>query len=338
MKKTALEQGQALVLVLLALAVALTVTLFVLSRSITDVAVSGSQEAAVRAFSAAEAGVERAIVTGSGGTNVTVGNGKYTTTVASYGTATDEANGLVFNTPYKFESGESATIWFVAHDVNGNITCSDVARPCFAGLGFTGVDPSILSNNDFIWVAWGDPGTLGNNATAPAVELTLFYTTTPLDYSTLKIGRVTLDPWYATPCPGGGRNCSNSFAQAVVYSPYTTQAGTRYAFGKILRPSDFGITTLGIIDQPGNLQFMRVRMLYNVPPVGVSHGVAVNVNHPKNNGSKLPSQGQFITSVGNSNDTASTGDSNRKLSVFQSWPAIPSIFENTIYSASGIVK
>jgi len=79
-------------------------------------------------------------------------------------------------------------------------------------------------------------------------------------------------------------------------------------------------------------------MLYNVPPVGVSHGVAVNVNHPKNNGSKLPSQGQFITSVGNSNDTASTGDSNRKLSVFQSWPAIPSIFENTIYSASGIVK
>ncbi len=45
-------------LVLLSMSVVLTLVLFILSRSITDIAVTTSQEEAVRAFSAAEAGVD----------------------------------------------------------------------------------------------------------------------------------------------------------------------------------------------------------------------------------------------------------------------------------------
>ena len=59
------EKGQALILVLLSLAVVLTVVLSVFSRSITDVSISSKENDAMRAFSAAEAGVEQVLVVGS---------------------------------------------------------------------------------------------------------------------------------------------------------------------------------------------------------------------------------------------------------------------------------
>ena len=78
------NEGQALILVLLGLAVVLTVVLFILSRSITDVAVSSSQSQSVSAFSAAEAGVEQALVIGTGG-NSSVGSASYTSQVTNVG-------------------------------------------------------------------------------------------------------------------------------------------------------------------------------------------------------------------------------------------------------------
>src|SRR6185369_6746883 len=94
------ESGQALVLVLLSLAVVLTLVLFVLSRSVTDVAVSSRQEEAVRAFSAAEAGVERALVVGSSSGSTQIGDATYKANVTSY------AEGLPdFNYPIVMSSG-----------------------------------------------------------------------------------------------------------------------------------------------------------------------------------------------------------------------------------------
>ena len=52
------QSGQALLLVLLSMAVILTVVLSILSRSILDVAVTTGEEEALRAFSAAEAGMQ----------------------------------------------------------------------------------------------------------------------------------------------------------------------------------------------------------------------------------------------------------------------------------------
>ena len=51
-----IESGQALLLVLLGMAVVLTIVLSILSRSVTDIAVTSREEEALRAFSAAEAG------------------------------------------------------------------------------------------------------------------------------------------------------------------------------------------------------------------------------------------------------------------------------------------
>ena len=59
------QHGQALLIVLLTLAVTLTVVLSVVSRSVTDITVSTYEEDALRAFSAAEAGIEEALLKGS---------------------------------------------------------------------------------------------------------------------------------------------------------------------------------------------------------------------------------------------------------------------------------
>ena len=59
------ESGQALLIVVLSLAVVLTVVLSILARSVTDIKLSTGSEESLRAFSAAEAGIERALIAGS---------------------------------------------------------------------------------------------------------------------------------------------------------------------------------------------------------------------------------------------------------------------------------
>lgn len=116
------QSGQALVIVLLSLAVVLTIVLFILARSTTDIAVSSKSEEATRAFSAAEAGVENALVIGVGGSNLNLGNNaSYTSTVTGFA-----ENSPDFIYPVPMYSGDSMTTWFVSHDSNGNLACGSL--------------------------------------------------------------------------------------------------------------------------------------------------------------------------------------------------------------------
>jgi Tfp pilus assembly protein PilX len=60
------QNGQALLIVLLGMAVVLTLVLSIVSRSVTDVSITKRDEESLRAFSAAEAGVEQALLVGTG--------------------------------------------------------------------------------------------------------------------------------------------------------------------------------------------------------------------------------------------------------------------------------
>src|SRR3989344_5238391 len=237
------SRGQALVLVLLSLSVVLTMVLFVMARSVTDVAVSTSSEASVRAFSAAEAGVERALVVGTASSNVSVGDAKYTSVVGNL------ARGLTsYNYPVPLSSGDSMTTWFVSHDTNGNLSAAacTATNPCFRGTEMT--------------VCWGKPGAL--SATTPAIEVSVFYKTSAA-LSSIRIGRVTADPYYLT------RQGTNHFA-APVSSSTACPAGATYAFKTRIIFASIGATTSGTADR---LQFARVRMLYNTDqahPVGIA--------------------------------------------------------------------
>lgn len=273
------QRGQALVIVLLSMSVVLTLVLYILSRSVTDIAVSSRGEEAIRAFSAAEAGVERALVIGS--SPGTFENARFNAVVSGY------SEGLsTYNYPFDLASGDSATLWFMSHDANGNLIC-DVTHPCFSG--------------NSLKVCWGKPGTAVSDAATPAIEVSIFYNDV-----TLKIARGAFDPKSAR---------GNNFQ-----SPDTTNGtciidNKTYQFGKT-----FGVPSL----PDGGLKFARVKMFYNTTE---NHEVGFEAG-----GDTLPSQGSLISSTGTS------GEANRKLEVFQSWPEPPMIFDNAVFSSVDLVK
>lgn len=294
--------GQALVLVLLSLAVVLTLVLFILSRSITDIAVSSRQEESVRAFSAAEAGIERSLVVGVGSSQ-DIGDANYTSLVSSYA---EDSSDFVY--PINLAPGDTFTTWLSAHDADGNMLC-DAYHACFSSTA--------AATSTFLKVCWGQPGTSNSADTTPAVELSVFYETTPGNAATTRIGRVTADP-YSSRASGTGFDVATTSACDV--------SGVSYAFQKTVTYSDLGIPS-SAFGTEGGLKFIRTRMFYNSD---VNQPIAITVNFAGN--STLPSQGQSITSTGVS------GESNRKIDVFQGWPEVPSAFDYAIYSSSGLTK
>lgn len=133
-------KGQAVLLVLLSLSVVLIVVMFIVSRSITDISLSSREEDSMRAFSAAEAGIERALIVGSG-TSDTLDSASFTSTVTNFATNSTQ---VVY--PMSLKSGEMATFWFY--------------RPSEAGY-----------KGSQMKVCWGDD----NTTDTPAIEVTVYY-------------------------------------------------------------------------------------------------------------------------------------------------------------------
>lgn len=168
------SEGQALVLVLLALAVVLTIVLFVLSRSITDISVSSNEGEAASAFSAAEAGVEQALVIGVGGSSV-VGSASYTSQVSNLAEGASS-----FKYPTDLNSGDSMTLWLKSQDTSADYTGSSLK------------------------ICWGKPGAYTDQNLMPAIETVVFYETVVDTPSTARIYRAAFDP-------NAARRTENSF-------------------------------------------------------------------------------------------------------------------------------
>lgn len=292
------ESGQALVLVLLSLAVVLTLVLFILARSVTDIAVSTSSEESVRAFSAAEAGIEQALIIGSGTTS-TVGNATFTSSVTNVASGAQN-----FTYPISLAAGDTATLWFVNHDSTGATVC-DGTNPCFTG--------------HLVKVCWGKQGTSANTATTPAVEFSVFYESTPGTLSTARIARISIDP-------NSSRATTTRFV-APDSGSCSTAGGETLQFQKTIDLATLGIPA-GSYGVQNGLQYAKLRMLYNSD---TNHKAGFDVNLGGGN-TLLPSQGIQADSTG------TAGASNRRLSVFQSWPEAPIIFDFALYSSTGISK
>lgn len=260
MKRKLNSSGQALLLVLLIMAVALVLVLSIVSRSITDVSVSSTEEESLRALSAAEAGIERAILTGQDFSQ-TVGDTVVNATVKQLGEGETE-----YAYPEDLRSGESATVWFISRDSNNSLLC-DGTHPCFTGTQLE--------------VCWGTPGTPSNDAKTPAIEAVIFYDpNADLNFGNVQVGRATADPYNSrTNGPGGNNftstndNCSfgngaYEFSETITLgSPVTTCSG-----------------------QDRCLLFARVRMLYNDT---ADHPIAF-----RGVGDTFATQGVSVTSIG----------------------------------------
>ncbi len=77
------QEGQILLIVVLVMVTALTVSLSVAARSITNIRTSQDAASSEKAFSAAEAGIEKALTNSQSSTGTFVNNTSYKTTVAT---------------------------------------------------------------------------------------------------------------------------------------------------------------------------------------------------------------------------------------------------------------
>jgi len=258
------NSGQALLLVLLSMAVVLTIVLSVISRSVTDISVTTTSEDSLRAFSAAEAGVEQALIAGGNIPETPLGDAKFITSVSGFASGSKE---VLY--PASLSAGEVGVIWFVSHDGNGNPTCAD--GHCFTGRTFK--------------VCWGKAGTSGSSATTPAIEVSFFYKN-----PAVKIARATLDS-------NSSRRGSNSFS-APDAGTCSFSTGETFAFGKTLDLSGGGLgIPASVYNNQDGLQYAAIRFLYND---GLIQPFGVNVDFTGN--SLLPSQGVKINSQGTSGE------------------------------------
>lgn len=297
------QQGQALLIVLLGMAVALTMILSVVSRSITDIQLTSRDEESQRAFSAAEAGVERALFTGeSSSDEITAGVG-YSAQVSNV----SEGTGL-YTSSSLFKSGQSETIWFVSHDDEGEMTCTD--KPCTTE---NNPAPPYLGMN----VCWGVKGTSATAVQTPAAEVMVYYDSSPPsalggNYANVRVAKWVFDP-------NTTRTNNNNFTTAA-QSPCAFNSEYQFGTGIInfRNPTYYSISD-SCLQTSGCLLFAKIKMVYNNT---TAHPISVQLSN-----GELPGQSILIESRGSVGNEAQS-----VIEATKSFREIPTIFESAIFS------
>ncbi len=299
------QSGQALLLVLLSVGVVLTIALSLVSRSVGDVSNTTKDEESLRAFSAAEAGVEEIlktpiIINGPTSTNtpapVEVGNPQ--TTYQTISNAFPE-NPRAYLYPSELASGDTATIWLAGHDNNGDLTCTGVT--CYTA---TSID-----------LCWGKVD--ASVPAQPALVVSVMYED-PTAGNALKFAYGAYDP-------SSSRGNTNKFqTNGITTNPSNgacTISGTRLANRVSVSFAALGIPNA--IVNGRRLRAITGMVLYNGAPT-----VFGATNLPTD----LPIQGRRIDSTGTS------GDATRKVQVYSLYPEVPTMFQAAIFSPPGVVK
>lgn len=167
------QSGQILLVTLLILVVATTITLSLVSRSTTDVAISRQVEESLRAFSAAEAGIERSLMQGAA-----IDINEFTSTEDV--DVTDSPLGTSNSLFVDVASGDYAPLWLVNHNSLsqlGTTYFTNSYRVCWEDNGTPATTPAIevavyyRSGNDFLVrrFAYDTVATRGNNFTAAGI-------------------------------------------------------------------------------------------------------------------------------------------------------------------------
>lgn len=298
------ERGQALLIVLLSMTVILTVVLSVVSRSVTEITTTTYEENALRAFSAAEAGVEDVLFNPAsfvGQPPISAApepNVFYTTTVTE-----QEVVNRKFRYPKDLVSGETATFWLVSHTPDNKLTC--LGKPCFAG--------------GTVDICWGDQG----SENTPAVEILYFYDTEgdavysinnyDINYASVKVKKFAFDPVHGL----HGNNFSDPNLSGGC--DFDEDGVEEFEFRSridVSRDIDSGCAV------PGCSLMIKVRMYYADDP----EKVGIWASTP------LPSQGYLITSIGGA------GESTRRIGVFQGYPEPPTVFDAAVFSFGNLRK
>ncbi|OGM33071.1 hypothetical protein A2803_03055 [Candidatus Woesebacteria bacterium RIFCSPHIGHO2_01_FULL_44_21] len=302
------QAGQALLLVLLAMAVLATMALSVVSRSISEVSVTTREEESLRAFSAAEAGVEEGLITGtpqevatattpipiSRDLEVTAPSG--TSVVSSFNAGVERypLNLQAYIYPFELLSGQAASVSFVTRDEDGDILPCGGSAPCFGGNSLT--------------LCWGDPD---NTSQTPAVVANIIFRDGSGNFGTASTG-FDPDSTRRGVVGFGGAPPNNFNAPTGGSCPITEQS---YSYTTNIDFAGLGIT--------GTPVLMRVAMFYNDTEPHI-FGISTTSN--------LPVQGRRVSSEG------VAGEVTRQIDAFLLNPEMPFIFDAALYSSGDIAK
>lgn len=105
------QQGQILLITLLVLTVATTIALSLISRATIDLSMSNQLEESTRAFNAAEAGIEQALKSGTGGVSTLTPGITYDVSIQDIAGASG-----VFSLSHKTPQNVTETVWLAEHD------------------------------------------------------------------------------------------------------------------------------------------------------------------------------------------------------------------------------
>lgn len=199
------EQGQALLVVVLIMVVAITIGLSVALKSITSVRISVDQENSERAFSAAEAGIEKVLKTSSDiASEFTLDNN---TKIKSARLTRSADSEFILNNGTIVEKDEGTDVWFVNHTDTGDVQYAPVW-------------------NGKLTVFWGSSS---SSCTSAAVEIVLLYGASS---DTAQAKRFAIDPCNT-------RSANNKFLAPTASA--ATVAGQTFYYSYTIDPISSGI-------------------------------------------------------------------------------------------------
>lgn len=267
------EKGQVILILIVIMTVALAIGLSVVQKSLVDVSTASKVEQSSRAFSAAEAGIEKAISSERSQDAFDLDNNSKIDSVNMR--EVPEAGQALEYPPLAKE--EVAQVWLA--DPASNLPNCNAGKICY--------------NQTTLDVYWGNSPT-----DKAAIELTLVY------YDGVKYAS---RKWYLD---SGPRVDTNGF-DGVPCTGYSIGSNPYQCYKRLEN-----LPTSG-------LMLIRARLLYN----STSQAFAV-----KPTSGSLPPQARLFASTG------SSGETQRKIQVFQLYKVAPPYFDYGIFSASEINK
>lgn len=294
---------------ILVMTVALAIGLSIVQKSLTDVSTANKVEDSQRAFSAAEAGIEKALQGNTTSQNFRENNSR----IANLDDSGDIPKLPDPNTqqqPLEYPplaKEEVAQIWLADPDPNVRLpdcTRIDATKPPAV--------PTCYKQNT-LSIYWGS-----SNTDKAALELTLIYYD-GTNYASRK--------WYLDQS-SAVRNPANNFDQVNNCSGGYTPIGstTPYQCYAILGDESINAANNGVL--PANLMMIRARLLYNT----TSQPIAVLASGTCGRDCSLPAQARMLTSTG------AAGETQRKVKVFQTNKVLPPFFDYAIFSNGEIRK
>lgn len=300
-------------ILILVMTVALAIGLSVIQRSLSDISTSSKVEQSSRAFSAAEAGIEKALSEPRNNNLITVSFPDNNSSAEVNKNEAIPAIPASFETPRRqdpikcslggseFAKEDIAQIWLA--DPKLNLPTCSATDYCYKQ---TSLD-----------VYWGDSS---NNNDKAALEVTIVY----YDGTQYKSRKWYLDHQSATRAKDNGFEkvpCNGGVPELPEYQCQYTLGGSSDREGSL--PSS-----------PSTLILLRARLLYSLKsqPFAVRAAAGSVCRENDNTSGCIPTQAKILVSTGTS------GQTQRKIQVCQFENVVPPYFDYAIFSAGDINK